>query len=768
MIRKSLQCIVLLLIGISTVQAQSFDYEERPRLNFDFTEAHIDIRLNPEEATLNGSVMYRFKAKINGVDMVQLDAPGITVDSVRADGQPLRFEIEDGKLAIDLPESSEIGTQYAVELFYRAAPPFGMLKSASGAMWTSMLPQTTRRWVPVRDHPRVQLITTLSLQVPANYTVFGSGVRTEREILSTDTQKVTFRTGQPIPVTSLAFGLGSFREEGSSMGIKRINSYAEPGAVSSAEQAALVDSTKKILAEVGQATGINYPYQRLNVVVLNDHYWEQKPYGASTIFLYKNRGDWVNQLRRGLYAQWAGVLQQEEQWAASWPIQLLQTGIHRSVKKKQALLAADRDEPATSFTTVYDQFSTERWNQWQNSDLSSASMRQLTEQLIPQILSKDSPIITPEIFDDFWYRLSGQPRVDASAFITDTQSSLTGSKDTVRYRLDYLPQPGSNTLTLAFNAQKRSLQQPTQLPLIVTSNGNTTEQQITFAGSTDTVSVTIPAGTRNAEITVPEKRSLIFEEHKPVDYLLYQIRNGATVASRRKAAQQLGYHTDNPDLQLALTDLMSREMAPEVEAALLRSYGKITAGADGTQQRFLEALQSNEPEVRAAALDVLGNYEDSNVSDQLKNYARQETNSRLSNKALERYMQQIDSTAALTFTNTLVQQDTSGTKAIVAIQALAERGNTVQAIKLAGFYIEPVYDYSVRKKAFQVLLNQDKSAENWSSRLEIMLSDYDPRMRYLAVKNLDVIPGIDGSTVISSHIEQEYDARVLEEMNNTQ
>src|SRR5699024_4427954 len=138
----------------------------------------------------------------------------------------------------------------------------------------------------------------------------------------------------------------------------------------------------------------------------------------------------------------------------------------------------------------------------------------------------------------------------------------------------------------------------------------------------------------------------------------------------------------------------------------------------------------------------------------------------LSSRAFELYLEQIDSTKIQDFTNTLVQQDTTGTKAIIAIKKLAETGNPDAAIQLAKYYVNPFYAYPVRKKAFNILLKYDSSADRWNGRLKMLLNDVDPRIRYLTFKNLAKIPGANASAIVDTQLQSEYDARVYEVLSS--
>jgi aminopeptidase N len=748
----------------SPVLGQSFDYVDRPVLDFQFTEAQIDLEINPDDGSIAGSVFYDLKANISGADTLVLDAPGIEIESVMAGGKEASFKADSDTLYILVAESTEMGATYTVEIEYQATPRFGLLKSSEETIWTSMLPRSVRHWLPVKDHPRVKMITSLSLQTPPGFTAFGSGVKTDDRLQADGSSSVTFRSGRPIPITTLAFGFGRFDVEGSSMGIKRINSYAEANSISAETQSELVGTAKQMLGEIEQAAELDYPYQRLHIVVLNDHYWEEKPYGASTIFLYKNRGDLENQLRRGLYAQWIGVFRNEVQWGSSRPVSFMQSTLHRQLSDAPAMIEANTDEPETAFSTPYQNFSAENWNFWQQyGSETGANTQQLASKLMPVMLKEGANPITAASFTDAWYRMSGQPSVDLPVFDSESVTGKTTAvDDTVRYRVEFTQAAGSNRLELKFTALERGIQQPLGIPVEIISGGGSNTSQISFSGTNDLVSLPLPAGTRNVMLKIPEGRKLVFEEYKPVPFLLHQLRNAESAEAKKQAAVQLGNNSDNPDLQLALNDLMKQNMEPGVEAALLQSYGKITAGAEGTQERFLQALASENRDMREAALEVLSNYKDDEVMQRMRTFSENEQDAVLSNKALELYLQSIEPAAALEYTNALVQQDTAGSRAILAIAALAEKGSTDQAVKLADFYTDAVFAYPVRRRAFNILLAHDSSADRWSERLELFLNDLDPRIRFMTLKNIAEIPGADAGSANASQKEREYDARVFQ------
>jgi hypothetical protein len=750
---SKLSLFIILISAIAfAAHAQSFDYQARPRFDFTYNSAQIDLRVNPPSVALKGSVLYNLTANINGADTLLLNAPGITIDSVQSHGKKLVFSKKKDRLQIALAHSSQSGKDYSVKIYYQAAPHFGLLKSSEGTVWTSMLPRSTRHWLPVRDNPRVRMNVMLSLRLPNNYKVFASGIIRDTHNYRDSTKKVTFKTGSPIPITSLAFGIGHFHG---------INSFAEPNSISSGEQQKLVRKTKQIIKNIKKITGMGYPFQRVTLAILNDDHWETKQYGASTVFLYINKGNLMTQLRRGLIAQWIGVYLNEGQWVQSWPIHFMQAALYNQLSDSAGYMASNVYDPKTPFSTVYDQFGLKTWNFWQEyKTWNVPNTKEIVEKVIPELLKAGPATITPETFKTAWYKISGQPQINLPSFHPEAAAS-TGSavSDTIHYRVKLEPNKMDSTLSIVFNAGKDSmqLQQPITLPVTIISNGSKQNKQIRLSGTSDSLSIPLPAGVQNVLLQAPKQPPIAFEIHKPVSYSLYQLRNGGNPELQARAATQLGYHTDDPDLQLALVNAMKKNKKPDVQAALLQAYSNLTKGATGTQKRFLDALSSPHDKVQMAALEGLKNYKSESITGELKKFAENNSHADLAARAMEMYMQRVDSTTALNFANTLVQQDTSGTRAVVGAEALANDGFTKRAVQYAGFYMDPVYTYPVRKRALSILVAYDKSDANWNKRLKILMNDLDPRIRYLMAKNIDKIP-VNADSILSSH--QEYDARV--------
>lgn len=759
--------VLIFFFGLSaTAHAQSFDYDSYPRLNFDFSQLQLDVDVNPSEGSLQGSARYNAKARVANLDSLVLQAAHMEILSVRLDNSEADFNLRNDSLFIALGEPSEKDQQYDLAVDYRTMPRFGILQNDRGSLWTSMLSLTHRHWFPVVDHPRISFDCTLTLVVPSGYQAVGSGVKIEEEVTSIEKVRYRYKTRNEIPATSLSFAVGSFDREEVSYGIKKITIDAEKGTLSDSVRQELLASASRVLDQTEQRTGREYPFERLHIVLLQDHFWETKNWGASTIFIYKNGGDLKTQLRRGIYAQWFGVFQREEQWSDAAHINLLQAVLHRKLADSSTKsFPKVSDSPPVDKDNTYRAFELSKWNHFvQQYDSLEVEFKNTVAENISGLIEKGEGVFNSRHYGEYWYEKNGQPVFDLDFSKWKEAGSSGAESDSVIYRVDYREQ--ANGLRLTFNAVKGVFNELVTLPLVKIAPDRTDTLEVTFTGRSDSVSIQVPPMIQNVKILAESKPNLVLQEHKPASYLIYQLRNDNTVEGRATAARQLGYHSDNPDLQLAISDLMNQQLDPRIRAPLLRSFGQITDGASGTASIFLDALRSGNIEIQRAGLFALQNYpEDEQVVGAVRDYATQADSLPVFKDAARIFFSLADSSAQEGFVSSMVQADTAGYKAIFAIRELANAGNLAKAMRQVEFYLSEVYEYPVRSQALKVLFQHERSPEFWEDKARELLQDIDPRIRFLTVRGLAGVEGLDKQELFEVIIQDEYDQRVYQMMH---
>lgn len=761
---------IVLLLAPVALKAQSFDYKSHPKLDFNFNRLELDLGIQPQNLRIDGAAHYQLTANVSQADTVILYAAHLDISSASVNGKEADFMLHNDSLFIPLGQPTKAGDSLSVDIRYSGSTTFGLLKDAHETVWTSLLPNTQRHWVPIVDNPQVALKTKFNISVPSGFSVWATGAKTGEEAVSVDAMTYHFESKNPVPASSIAFAVGHFDKVSSSAGGKQINVITEQAVQDSTGGDKLAQQAADYLTQIQDSLQVDYPFSQLNVVVLPDHNWETKQWGAATIFLYRNRGNLQAQLLHGLIGQWFGVHQREAEWSQANAINLYQTMLQQTLADSVVALK-NSDVPDSTVKTVYDGFGVRRWNQWQHSWKQwNNPVKRIMTDTKTDVLKRLSPVVSWNDYARLWYQKSGQPLFDSSdlPLIPDTSSSSVdeAAPDSVAYKVVYSLNEREGKLKLRFSATYGVYKQLTSIKAYEVYPNKTDTSEVTFTGAQDSVMLQVDPMISTLRLEAPGRPKLHLDEFKPASFLIYELHNAKTVNQRAAAARKLGYHADDPDLQLAIRDFMNKEPDPKVKAALLGSLGDITQGAAGTEDTFLKALQSDNEDVRNAALMALQHFKNNpTVKDRVEGIARNASNDELFQKATK-VLTSIESPEEFnSFAGSITQQDSVGARSIFVIQQLANMGQVDEAVKKANLFTESEFSYEIRSRALGILIQHDHTPADWLSRAKELLGDADPRIRYLVLRGLQRNQDKEITDYLNAHIQDEYDARVYKKMN---
>ncbi|MFH5832888.1 hypothetical protein ACG2F4_03925 [Halalkalibaculum sp. DA3122] len=747
-------------------QSPSFDYLRHPKLDFSFNHLALELNIDPEEKLLVGQATYEIEANIGGVDSLVLNAAHMDIRAVLADGKEVPYRLGNDSLFVALGETTEPGSRYSVEILYETSPKFGVHFEPDGSVWSSSLPLTTRHWLPVADHPRVTFTTDITLAVPGNFTALAPGRTGTEAITSVEEKQVQWQSRRPVPASALWFATGPFTTAETSFGIKQIRVSGDT-VVMDRSGKKLLESAYQILDRTEKALGVEYPFETLNIMLMDDHRWESKPYAAGAVFLFANRGGLQAQLRRGILAQWYGVHQREEQWSDAEAMNLYQTVLNQQLAEGTASIA-DQANPAASINP-YHAFSVKRWNRWQQfyQQWENTTWKQVVEQSLDSEPASGGGVKTWNDYADSWYQQSGQPWFSPPQLIVNQE---TGEQDSIIYRVDYQYDETSGELVLNFEAQDSVVSELITLPLVEHTMQGADTLEVTFTGKSDSIMLNLDPLVSYVTIDGSAREDITLIEYKPIPFVLSQLRNAESSDEKVAAAHQLANHSDNPDLQLAINDLLEQEQPPTVKAALLYSMGEITKGATGTEQQFIEALNEDHAAVQEAAIRALRYYQGNDqVIQTIQRTALQSDSVSLFRQATNSLFAVVDSSDTSTlnrFSQQVMSEDSTGNRAVFVFRKLArqELADSEVLVKNLVLLTGHNYDFPVRAAALEILKKVDTSENEWSSRIETMLADSDPRIRFLAVRAAADLEFIDAENILGERLLDEYDGRVFYEM----
>lgn len=754
--------------GVVPTQAQSFDYESYPRLDFDFISLDLELGLQPQNLRIDGAATYQMKANISGADTVTFYAAHMDIRNVAVNGTSADFMLQNDSLFVPVGEPAEAGQEFEVRIRYSGNPRFGLLKNAHNTVRSSLLPKSQRHWVPIVDNPHVDLKTTFSISVPSGYQVWATGQNIDQEAVSVDVMRFRFESEVEVPASSLALAVGRFDTE-SAKGESNVQVAVEHALNDTIDAGRLLQKAQDYLGQVSDSLQVDYPYNQLTVLVMDDHQWETKSWAASAVHLYSNRGDLDTQLLRGIIGQWFGVHQREAQWKQADAITLQQVVSYQAIADSvRTLEKQDTLKPVTE--TIYDGFGVSNWNRWIKgwSGWEKEGLKSIIKDAQTGALQELPPVISWDDYAELWYRASGQRLFDVPEFEigdADGSESSTENADSVAYKVTYNYNESEGRLTLHFEAEFGVYEELTSIKAYEVYPNGTDTTEVTFTGTKDSVVLQVDPMISTVYLEAPDRPGLYLDEFKPSSFLISELRNAEEVERRATAARKLGAHTDNPDLQLAINDFMSRNLEPEVQAALLSSYADITNGASGTEETFLDALDSDHRVIREAGLMALQNFKgNSKVMNQVEQLALNAGDYKFYKKATQ-VLVAISSPAQFeSYTESIIQQENAGKRPIFAIQQLANMGEVEAAVEKADLFTSDNYSYTIRSMALEILIQHDHASTSWLTRAEELLDTSDPRIRYLVISGLTRQESDEVRNFLSEYRQDEYDERVYQKI----
>ncbi len=752
--------------------AQDWDYEKYPQVNIELNHLKADIRIQ-EDGTIEGDILYSARVLHHETDKIELDAARLTIHSVVVNDRVKNHRFEDHKLIIELDNPLRRGEEVKIQIVYDTVPSFGIHLSESGTMFTSQLPKTTQHWLPVIDHPLAEFTTEFSFTHPTGYTIVSPGVRGSSELLNVDEETVTFRSVQPIPATAIAWVLGNFHQTISTTdseqgldGVEfstyrsfrdseniRIHFYFE----SESELSEVTEAALTGYMEIKNQLRLADIYSDLHIVVLDDNFWETRNYAAGVVFVYKNSAEPEVQVKRGILSQWFGVQVRERQWDNSDGILAIQSLLSNK------LFSFDLTEGEVNHP--YDAFSPENFSRWMHFFMNRESenfYNDLTFFLLDEGLDAVQKLLSWEDLAVQIYNRTGQPYF--SGFTPD--AILSEAEEMYHYHVSVEWEEGAATAQVHFEADGSPVDEIVSVTAHeITFTGERTHE-ITFSGQSESVVINVSSGIENLKFSVNDREDINLRSSKPFMFWLHQMRNSDEISRRVEAARGISDFTDNPDLQLALNDLLQMESNPEVYAEIIRSMGNLTRGASGTDEQFIQNSSVNQSRVvQLAAVEALANYpENQRVIARLRTIINQTEFRDIRQAAIYSLYEVTTVTDFSNAVQNFVTSEAVLNDVPLLLELLAEKGERETAVEIASTFVEPEFSYTTRKGALDIMIRYDQSPANWNERLPKLLSDSDPRIRYHSADALQRLSSQQRSRIISDRIDDEFDARVRQKL----
>ena len=759
----SIISIICLGLGqpLQSMPLERGDYVTKPLIEVQYNGLELQIETGFSDRMIRGTARYSLSPKHAYVDSICWLAPGMDILTLEINGREASFRVDGDSLVVPFEVRPDPSQSYTVTVSYETRPAFGVHFKHNGTIFSSTLPGSVAHWLPGPIHPRVLMPVTVKLETPPDYNAFATGSPDNQETTDRGLRHV-FRTEQDIPISELFFAAGDLSMEESFSGTKNLRVYYEKGVLEEGRPREILSNMVRRMRDYERYFRSELPFPTFHALILSDNKWETRPYAAGTAVLTTQSGQLETVLSRALAAQWLGISSRAERWADSRHITLL-----------QALVADEMDDPdwqsiskplEEAFrvpSTIYSEQDMESW-QWSRHYLrerASPVIRDVLPSLM-QTVTGSSGVYDPDDFSRMVYDKTGVWTY-LSGFSEPEPESRLG------YRVEISETRGSDQIRLAFIPIEDHLERDLNVNIHWIRDGEIYERQAVFRGTGDNLYFSAGGHASNVWIESADDSDIRFETDKPFSFWLYQLRRDDRPQMRRHAALALKDHASDPDLQLAVQDRISREQNADVLEALYRLMAELTAGASGTERRFLDGITSNDPEIRLVSMQSLQAYHgNQQVENRVLSVIQESDDMPLVNEAIRTYRHLINEDEFRDFAIRFLREDRQDqlfTKTL--LEELFSVPVDESSVEAATEYMNRGYAFDIRWLAYRQLGRHAAGREWQTDFVKKFSDDPDPRIRFAALFSVSQLSLEDQGPFLESRMLLEYDIRILKQAN---
>ncbi|MEJ6583353.1 MAG: M1 family metallopeptidase [Crocinitomicaceae bacterium] len=321
-------------------------YRESEAILTDLVHTKLEVNFNWTNSTMNGIATITAKPHFYSTDSLILDGKGMKINSVKLDGNAMKFDYKDDFLRIHLNKVYTKDQKYTVVIDYVAQPetvdaegsaaiagakglyfinPTGEDKSKMPQIWTQGETESSSVWFPTIDSPNAKTTQEIFITVEDKYATLSNGKFIGSEVID---GKRTDHWKQDLPHAPYLFmmGIGEFkivkdsytRPDGTKM---EVNYYVEPEWEEYARD--IFGETPEMIRFFSERLGVEYPWDKYHQIVVRDYVSGAMENTGAVIFgdfAYKNKrelldGNDQSTIAHELFHHWFGDLVTAESWS---------------------------------------------------------------------------------------------------------------------------------------------------------------------------------------------------------------------------------------------------------------------------------------------------------------------------------------------------------------------------------------------------------------------------------------------------------------------
>ncbi len=338
---------LFILLVSYTLQAQRLyrfnDNGKSSTKEFDLIDTKLDLRFNFEDQTVDGEARITLKPHFDATNKVQLDAKSMNIYFVKSGIKELKFYNSGEKLNIELPKVYTQKDTLELYIKYKGNPntiqntggvaitdnkglyfinPTGDDKTKPTQIWSQGEPEQNSVWFPTIDKPNQKSTQEIRLTVPAKYTTLSNGKLISQTNNINGTRTDYWKQSLPHAPYLFFVGVGDFAVIKQTWRGKEVNFYVEPKYKDTASE--LFKNTTEMLSFFSDLTGIEYPWDKYSQMIVRDYVSGAMENTGAVIHAEQamlskgeltERNTWETIIAHEMFHHWFGDLVTTESWA---------------------------------------------------------------------------------------------------------------------------------------------------------------------------------------------------------------------------------------------------------------------------------------------------------------------------------------------------------------------------------------------------------------------------------------------------------------------
>ncbi len=194
---------------------------------YDVISYNLDLRIDPNEETIHGTVTMTCDLTQAGLDSLRLDlVSNLTVSQVLWNNDVHPYHHQNDRLVLPIPDGPTSGLKIAITyggepqrhgqlymgLVFRDRGP-SPLDPLGRIVFNISEPSSSHSWWPCKDHPGDKALIRMRLTVPDTLQAVANGILISDEPVAPDWHRVTWSSDYPMPPYLVGISIGAFVED---------------------------------------------------------------------------------------------------------------------------------------------------------------------------------------------------------------------------------------------------------------------------------------------------------------------------------------------------------------------------------------------------------------------------------------------------------------------------------------------------------------------------------------------------------------------------